>query len=589
MQILPSNSTDTSMGFFLTGSDPSGFAEAMESALDSVSQGDAYSASTALDDDDANRPLVENPYTRNTFDGVTYTLSEVCFTKNELAELRESLLREGAPVESLKQFDILCEQPDGATLAQVMASLMGKSGSVALSEEDEQTIVGFLKQIDPTGDLSTDALWLMQNGQGQQALELISAKFAELGDSVDIDADQLMALGRGLGANQDTLRQLAESFGGFSSLTLNAAQFDKLMGPANNQFMTEAANREKLDAALEKTLKPLISKARNRMEQEAEAASLESRRIQLARLQIDNTVQKNSRETMNETLDGEQPNPESNAFANGPKLQNSENSLNAQMDQNSRNMAANVAQPRETGFKDLDQQFTGQDFSGQNRENPSKENAWQDLLGKVETKPAMQGPNTANTANSIVYSMLQGANAQASPLEGAMPQDAQFNQQMSRQMAAQVEQGLLTAMRDGATRMDLQLHPAELGTVAITLIARNGEVSAQIRSEKGETAEMLTRQLDAIRASLEQQGIKVDKLEVAMQNQNENSDGMAWQDLSDHNARQEEQARREEFARMRNLAALRNRDGAISNTLERSLHTIGETARYAGSAISVMA
>ncbi len=69
---------------------------------------------------------------------------------------------------------------------------------------------------------------------------------------------------------------------------------------------------------------------------------------------------------------------------------------------------------------------------------------------------------------------------------------------------------------------------------------------------------MLTRQLDAIRVTLEQQGIKVDKLEVAMQNQDENSGNMSWQDLSDHNARQEEHARREEFARMRNLASLRN-------------------------------
>ena len=45
-----------------------------------------------------------------------------------------------------------------------------------------------------------------------------------------------------------------------------------------------------------------------------------------------------------------------------------------------------------------------------------------------------------------------------------MPQ----TQQMTRQMTAQVEQGMLTALRNGATRMDLQLHPAELGNVAIT-------------------------------------------------------------------------------------------------------------------------
>lgn len=86
-------------------------------------------------------------------------------------------------------------------------------------------------------------------------------------------------------------------------------------------------------------------------------------------------------------------------------------------------------------------------------------------------------------------------------------------------MTQQVERGLLSALKDGGTRLDLQLHPQELGAITLTLTARNGEVSARIRSEKSETAEMVTRQLDTIRANLEQQGIKVDKIEVQLQSQ----------------------------------------------------------------------
>lgn len=604
MQILPASSIDTSLGFFGSSASSDGFADAMNEALDNVSSGEAHSVSTALREDDENRALVESPYSRSTSDGVTYTLSEVCFTRNELAELREQLMREGASAESLDQFNILCDQPDGATLAQVIASLYGKKGQVSLSEDDEQAIVELLKKIDPTGDLASDAIFMMANGQGQQALELISAKFAAHDDNIEISLDEMMALGRGLGLNQDSLRQIAEGFRGFSSILAGSGQFDALMEPANNQFLTDAANASKLDAALEKTLKPLIARARERMEKEKEAVSAESRRIQYARLQIDNTVQENSRNTMDATLKGGHAESDSpvdlqtskvagmiGAAGENSSVEKASNSgqerMNARNSQNAQNADGKSAHSDfvrgAQDARDAKGQFTGQDFGGQEKDrNP----AWNDLFGKIETKPAAAPQPT--TANSLVYSMLQAeaATQPAADAQQPMPQ----MQQMTRQMTAQVEQGMLTALRNGATRMDLQLHPAELGNVAITLIARNGEVSAQIRSEKGETAEMLTRQLDAIRITLEQQGIKVDKLEVAMQNQDENSGNMNWQDLSDHNARQEEHARREEFTRMRNLASLRNnRDNTEGKVLEQSLHNMGETARYAGRAMHVVA
>lgn len=236
MQILPAGSNDTSLGFFGSSASSEGFADAMNEALENVSSGESHSASTALREDDKNRALVESPYSRSTSDGVTYTLSEVCFTKNELAELREQLLREGVSAESLDQFNILCDQPDGATLAQVIASLYGKKGQVSLGEDDEQAIVGLLKKIDPTGDLATDAIFMMANGQGQQALEQISAKFAGLGENIEISLDEMMALGRGLGLNQDSLRQIAEGFRGFSNIVAGPEQFDALMGPAGSQF-----------------------------------------------------------------------------------------------------------------------------------------------------------------------------------------------------------------------------------------------------------------------------------------------------------------------------------------------------------------
>jgi flagellar hook-length control protein FliK len=159
---------------------------------------------------------------------------------------------------------------------------------------------------------------------------------------------------------------------------------------------------------------------------------------------------------------------------------------------------------------------------------------------------------------------------------------------LSAHVARQVESGLLSALRDGGSRLDLQLHPQELGAITLTLTARNGEVSARIRSERSETAEMVTRQMDSIRANLEQQGIKVDKIEVQVQNQRD--DGRQWQNLDQHNSWQEQDARREELARLKNLATMRNsKDNSDSAILAQPVQSLGQTARYATQSLHVVA
>lgn len=628
MQIMPTSSADSSLGFFgspSSSADSSDFLQSMQDAMASVQDGSEVSVSAALDADaEAGRPVVESPYTRTTTDGVTYTLSEVCFTKQELAELRTQLLKEGAPEEALKQFDILANQPNGATLAQVMASLQVAGTTPSLDEDDEHTIIALLGQIDPTGDLAQDVLDKMRNGNGEAALELIAQGFANMdaGSTIEISVDEALALGRGLGLDAGSLMSLAGNFGGFPALKVTAEQFGNLMAPATAQLTQQRANQEKLDAAVEKTLKPIISKARDRMEKEKAASELESRRVQQSRILIDRTVQETSRGILDETLasdaqadaarqeadvaavmsrkadaeksamvghagkeDSASRRQGADAVENASRRQNAAGSVQERQAGQASNAEAarNTAATRDMG----NDARNGADDAATRDNKDGKNPEWNELLGKVETRAAAPAQPTTAANGSFLYTMLQGG--QNIP-EAVQAQDAGELPQISRQVAGQVEQGMLTAMRDGATRLDLQLHPAELGAITITLVARNGEVSAQIRSEKSETAEMVTRQLDTIRVNLEQQGIKVDKIEVQMENSADQNPSTAWQDMSQHNARQEEDARREELARLRNLATVRNNSRNSEPTvLEQPVHISGQTARYAGQAMHLVA
>ncbi|MDE7371809.1 MAG: flagellar hook-length control protein FliK [Desulfovibrio sp.] len=629
MQIMPTSSADSSLGFFGSTSNSAGngngdFLQSMQDAMEAVDDGSSVSVSAALEADaEAGRPVVESPYTRTTTDGVTYTLSEVCFTKQELAELRQQLVKEGAPEEALRQFDILASQPNGATLAQVMASLRVAGNAPSLNEEDEHTIIALLGQIDPTGDLAQDVLAKMRDGNGEAALELIAQGFASMdpGSTIEISIEDALALGRGLGLDTGSLMNLAGNFGGFPALKVTAEQFGNLMAPATAQLTQQRANQEKLDAAVEKTLKPIISKARDRMEKEKAASELENRRVQQSRILIDRTVQEKSRGILDETLaadaqaaDRQQANvaevmsrkadaeksamvghagkeesasrrPGAEAVENASRRQNAAETVQERQASAASNAegARNTAASRDMG----NDARHGADDSAARDSKDNRNPAWNELLGKVETRAAAPAQPTTAASGSFLYTMLQGGQN----IPDAVPaQDAGQLPQITRQVAQQVEQGMLTAMRDGATRLDLQLHPAELGAITITLVARNGEVSAQIRSEKSETAEMVSRQLDTIRVNLEQQGIKVDKIEVQMENSADQNPSTAWQDLGQHNARQEEDARREELARLRNLATVRNNSRNSEPTvLEQPVHISGQTARYAGQAMHLVA
>lgn len=593
MQIIPTNRADSAFGI-LSGTDTtqgSGFMDAMQDAMSAVEEGYNHSVTSALAEE--SQPLVESPYSLQSTDGVTYTLEEVTFTKNELQELRQQLIKEGAPVETLRQFDILADQPDGATLAQVMASLMAKQGS-KFSDEDAQAITSLLGQIDPSGTLAEDAIGFMRQGNGQAALGLIQNALAKmpLDQHAQIDPDAMAALGRGLGLNDGTMRNILGLMRG-QTVTLNSAQFETLMQPAKAQFELDAANAQKLDAALEKTLKPIINKARDRMEKEKEAVSRESRRVQQSKILINQTVQQNSRNTMDETIAGQKATEAGKAGGmvgkageardEAAQLRTGQNSIeNGKTNEKQSKFTSNNADFVQNSKFVVNAHESKQEMPDNSAKdgNKGKSDGWSDLLGRIETKPTGASSNT--NASSFVYSMLQG-NIENQILN----MDARIEQnmpQLNQQLAQQVERGVLTAMRDGASRLDLQLHPAELGSIGITLIARNGEVTAQIRSEKTETMEALQRQMDTIRVNLEQQGLKVDKIEVQLENKQDSSQ-QAFDDLGGHNARQEEETRRQELNRLKNLANLRNTD----ENLAQQLHTNGQQARYAGQSVHVVA
>ena len=665
MQILPSDysiqSQDTGAataasasgnfaGIFQSSLDSSdsdpvdNFLDSVHSAIDAVNRGESENIKEALEEDEATGPLVDAPYSRHTLNGVLYTLDEVTFTKKELQDLRASLIKAGAPEDALGGLDALMQSPDGAMLAQVMASLQMNS-TVKLSDSDKDMLTGLLNQIDPSGELAVNAMDLMQQGKGLQALALIQKTFsgAEHGGTIDISQDDMAILAKGLGLPASVQQKLMSSFGGADGLRCTSDQFSNLMNPARAHLAEMENKQAKLDEAAAQTVRQVIKKARERMEKEAQAESLQSREVQQSKAMIERTVQKQTRENLEAALDASQKenaareqaarfSEASGRSADGRQsavINKTDNGLSATgmgkagEDEHAaranarRGDAADMtglrmrysesseAAATEDGLRRLQLAKQGLEDGDAAKTDAERIGLVQDARHAVTASGDGQKQSGMNDLGGNLHSgqdktadlaaQFQNMRLDAARFEATRLDTAQQNQQssLSRQVGQQVQDGFLQAMRSNVRRLDVELHPAELGAITLTLTMRNGEVSAQIRSEKSETAELVSQQLENIRINLEQQGFKVDKLEVGLQNQQKDlaeSNGDQWQNMQQHNARQEEDARREELAHLQNLANLRNsRIYPEENDLAQPMHIIGETARYATRSLHVVA
>ena len=192
MQILPTQRHQASSTLFSAfGQDnndtPSFMDELLrqKEAVTRVANNEAASVQDALTDmGETNAPLVTAPYTANTSNGVTYELDEVSFTQQELQDLHHDMQAAGAPAESLEELRVLAEQPNGATLSQVVAAVQQIPQAPNLTEDETGSVGNLLNTIDPSGALAENdwkeeclALlprWQIENVQKQTIFDTVS-------------------------------------------------------------------------------------------------------------------------------------------------------------------------------------------------------------------------------------------------------------------------------------------------------------------------------------------------------------------------------------------------------------------------------
>ncbi|MEO1583356.1 MAG: flagellar hook-length control protein FliK [Planctomycetota bacterium] len=133
--------------------------------------------------------------------------------------------------------------------------------------------------------------------------------------------------------------------------------------------------------------------------------------------------------------------------------------------------------------------------------------------GMQNAQPAASGGGGSRAGNTPVFSLERLSSRQAD-LKTAQAAPARAAPEPA---SAQVQRGLAQVLRQQGGALTLKLTPHELGEVRVALQINQQRVSGTIETRTSAARDLLNQNLDALKASLEQRGVTVDRLEVRLQ------------------------------------------------------------------------
>jgi flagellar hook-length control protein FliK len=84
-------------------------------------------------------------------------------------------------------------------------------------------------------------------------------------------------------------------------------------------------------------------------------------------------------------------------------------------------------------------------------------------------------------------------------------------------LATQIVSGARLMVKDGMTKIQIQLEPAELGKLELSLVVERDLVAARFVTETQGVQSLIEANLPQLRSALEEMGLQVDLLQVGVQ------------------------------------------------------------------------
>lgn len=450
--------------------------------------------------------------------------------EDDIQNLKTALKKRGLNEDQLSGLDALIAANGQPSIGAIGSALLNSARSASQLGEEENVFLG--NALQKLGFSREEAEKLGTSLAGGNALGVMKSihrqiKSLDEGKAISLDRDELEALLRGMGASAEASSKTMALFGKGDAKSFNAGQLNTLLAPVSQEMNEKdaalQAMTKEFQAALKETFEAKQQREHNALVSDARGSKRSERAERLMRDDM--------------TVKGNEFGPEALARRAREAMSASGEEEGEAADERSDRHAKDAA-TKETTL--------------------SRHEARSGLSGFDEA--ALEAART--TPRAGLESLVTGVGADgrlagtARNFTAAAPEAAPLPRYISEDMLGQVQSGLLRQLHDGSRQITLRLDPAELGQLTIMLTVNKGEVKAIFQADNEVAASALSEQMSQLKATLEEQGLKVADLEV----QTKLADDPSQQQWAGSDAFNREREMREQ-ARMARLARLRQEAG----------------------------
>ncbi len=535
--------------------------------------------------------------------GKNTSIKELKMTRENLADLEDGLKEFGLSNQDIE--DLREKVDSGITWGGFLHALSNKMDRPALNigqesfgMESKRELTSFFQKLGFTPQNAAKLIQDLERGALLPVWQTVAdkLKFMPADTLTGVSKGELEALAKAMRMPKETAAKLS---GLFTSLSRNEMTLEQLKAATAmiKQHVAQAQGEMKEKTAeLKQLVAEAIQKAVGRQKLSNAADNRETKETAQLRLLIEHEVrtagQKNAKADITETQRKAAEEFQAQEVAKKAASQNGNNS--GQAVQVSKESVVKVAAQfgAEQGPKDGN---NAMDRFGRTAGEQNQGWAWDRSSGNNfnSNQGSMQKDDSRDTSLGLFMSKLNhasnGAVGGQSPaaIEEMLTSHqteaaSQARDLLSRdRIMRQVESGLLRNLGEGKHQLTMRIDPPQLGKLMVILQVQNKEVNAVIRTQNQDVSRMVAEQMSQLRHILEQQGLKVDKLEVQTQLPNDQSPSQ-WQGASQHNMTQE----RDALSRQRkNWQALHGKDGEVVQEMQ----ILPETAKISSNGLDIFA
>ncbi|MDD3312282.1 flagellar hook-length control protein FliK [Pseudodesulfovibrio sp.] len=454
-------------------------------------------------------------------------------TQDDFNKVKEDLKEYGLSDKEIAELEKKVNSDEGLTWNQFVSALaekMAELRKVALSDAQKADLTSFFSKLGFSEKQSARLLSQVENGETDKVMTALKAKLESMSDGKQLllTKDEVDAFASAMQFSKELTGKLEELLGQGGT--------GKGMKQAFAMLGKEMAALDAKDEKLVKAVGKAFAEATGKEVKETSVAKDIQEAVDLKpRTADDNGADTMVKEDLKEALEERRDTmPESNA-------------------------------KKAAATKTLPKQAEGQAEPREQKTEDESDKNWRDFFGKLRDDASASVRQTqakAENAEQALNAALTDTSAKA--------KTQAWEKVTAPKVMRQVENAVIKTLSNGAKQLTLQLAPENLGKLSVALQVHGKEVSAVIRAESSEAAKLIHENLDVIKQALQDQGLKVDKLDVQSGLTGNYSDSN-WFGQEQHNLARE----REVMTAMRNhMRAMRGETGTATDAAQAVVPTV---------------